>query len=199
MKEREFWKERAGKLFRSKLFWFLVILFFLVLLFRNLVMEQVRVGGQSMEPTLQDKDILLVEKRTYEKKEPERYDIIVLNTQGNSFWGQQYVKRIIGLPGETIQIKEGKVWINGKKLKEPFDFEEIEDGGLANEKIELGDDEYFVLGDNRNNSKDSRHLEIGTVNLKQIKGKVWVRVYPFYHIGVVNKGKEQENGRGKKR
>lgn len=193
MTKKEIWKERIGNLFRSKLFWFLVILFIIVFLFRNLVMEQVQVGGQSMESTLQDGDILLVEKRTYEKNNPERYDIIVLNTEGNSMWGQQYVKRIIGLPGETIQIKKGKVWIDGKELKEPFDFEEIEDGGLATEKIELEEDEYFVLGDNRNNSKDSRHLEIGTVNLKQIKGKVWMRVYPFQHIGAVNTRKEKGN------
>ena len=193
MTKKEIWKERIGNLFRSKLFWLLVILFIIVFLFRNLVMEQVQVGGQSMESTLQDGDILLVEKRTYEKNNPERYDIVVLNTEGNSMWGQQYVKRIIGLPGETIQIKKGKVWIDGKELKEPFDFEEIEDGGLATEKIELEENEYFVLGDNRNNSKDSRHLEIGTVNLKQIKGKVWMRVYPFQHIGAVNTRKEKGN------
>lgn len=193
MTKKEIWKERIGNLFRSKLFWLLVILFIIVFLFRNLVMEQVQVGGQSMESTLQDGDILLVEKRTYEKNNPERYDIVVLNTEGNSMWGQQYVKRIIGLPGETIQIKKGKVWIDGKELKEPFDFEEIEDGGLATEKIGLEENEYFVLGDNRNNSKDSRHLEIGTVNLKQIKGKVWMRVYPFQHIGAVNTRKEKGN------
>ena len=193
MTKKEIWKERIGNLFRSKLFWLLVILFIIVFLFRNLVMEQVQVGGQSMESTLQDGDILLVEKRTYEKNNPERYDIVVLNTEGNSMWWQQYVKRIIGLPGETIQIKKGKVWIDGKELKEPFDFEEIEDGGLATEKIELEENEYFVLGDNRNNSKDSRHLEIGTVNLKQIKGKVWMRVYPFQHIGAVNSRKEKGN------
>lgn len=193
MTKKEIWKERIGRLFHSKLFWFLVILFIVVLLFRNLVMEQAQVGGQSMEPTLSDGDILLVEKRTYEKKNPERYDIIVLNTEGNSMWGQQYVKRIIGLPGETVQIEEGKILINGKKLKEPFDFEEIEDGGLAREEIQLGEDEYFVLGDNRNNSKDSRHLEIGTVNQKQIQGRVFMRIYPFQHIGAVNTGKEQGN------
>ena len=145
MTKKEIWNERIGRLFHSKLYWFLVILFIVVLLFRNLVMEQAQVGGQSMEPTLSDGDILLVEKRTYEKKNPERYDIIVLNTEGNSMWGQQYVKRIIGLPGETVQIEEGKILINGKKLKEPFDFEEIEDGGLAREEIQLGEDEYFVL------------------------------------------------------
>ena len=136
-------------------------------------MEQAQVGGQSMEPTLSDGDILLVEKRTYEKKNPERYDIIVLNTEGNSMWGQQYVKRIIGLPGETVQIEEGKILINGKKLKEPFDFEEIEDGGLAREEIQLGEDEYFVLGDNRNNSEDSRSDTIGTVHRSEIIGKAW--------------------------
>lgn len=186
MIKKEIWKERIYKVLHSKLFWFLVILFLVVLLFRNLVMEQVQVGGQSMAPTLQDEDILLVEKRTYAKENPKRYDVIVLNTEGNSIWGQQYVKRIIGLPGETVRIKKGKVWINGEELEEPFAFEQIEDGGLANEEIQLEEEEYFVLGDNRNNSKDSRDLEIGIVNQKQIIGKVWMRIYPFQHIGVVN-------------
>lgn len=193
MTKKEIWKGRIYGLLRSKLFWFLVILFIVVLLFRNFVMGQVQVGGQSMEPTLQNQDILLIEKRTYNKDNPKRYDVVVLNTEGNSMWGQQYVKRIIGLPGETVQIKEGKVWIDGKELKEPFDFEEIEDGGMAKEEMKLGKDEYFLLGDNRNNSKDSRHLEIGVVNREQIKGKVWIRVYPFQRIGALKAGKEQGN------
>ena len=97
----------------------------------------------------------------------------------------QYVKRIIGLPGETIRIKKGKVFIDGEKLNEIHEFDLIEDGGMAREKVILGEDEYFLLGDNRNNSKDSRNVELGIVKREQMEGKVFVRIYPFAKIGKI--------------
>ena len=98
---------------------------------------------------------------------------------------QQYIKRIIGLPGEKVKIKKGHVYINGKQLKEIKVFDEIEDGGMARDTISLGKDEYFLLGDNRNNSKDSRNVELGIVKKKQIRGKLCFRIMPIGQAGKV--------------
>lgn len=170
-------QDERVSLFRRKIFWFFVILFVVVWIVRGYVVQLFQVQGESMMPTLGDGDILLVEKRTYQSEEPARYDIVVLEKDE-----QEYVKRIIGLPKETIQIKKGKVYVDGEPLKEPNTFDSIEDGGMARNKIELGEEEYFVLGDNRNDSKDSRHVEVGIVNRTQIKGKIWKSLFPFRDI-----------------
>ena len=94
-------------------------------------------------------------------------------------------KRIIGLPEETIQIKDGYVYINDKQLEEDYGKEIIEDSGLAVDKITLKKDEYFVLGDNRNGSIDSRRTDIGAVKREQIKGKAWLCFYPFTKFGTI--------------
>lgn len=172
--EKKMKQEEKIGLFRRKGFWFFVILFVVVLAIRFYAVQLFQVQGESMMPTLQESDILLVEKFTYRSNQPERFDIIVLKKDE-----QQYVKRIIGLPKETIQIKKGQVYVNGKVLKEPIVFDSIEDGGMARDEMVLGEDEYFVLGDNRNNSKDSRHVEVGIVNRQQIQGKIWKSLYPF--------------------
>ena len=96
-----------------------------------------------------------------------------------------YIKRIVGLPGEMIQIKEGAVYINGKLLVDSYGNEPMEDAGLAKEEIILGKDEYFVLGDNRNNSEDSRFSDIGNISKKYIVGKIWFTVSPKCKIGFI--------------
>lgn len=177
-------KEKAKQLFRSKFLIFLVIVVVFVLIIRGYVGGIVVIQGESMNPTLMNNDIVVVEKISYRMNEPERNDIVVVNTDelGTKM---QYVKRIIGLPGETIRIKKGKVFINGKELDEIQNFDLIEDGGMAREKVSLGQDEYFLMGDNRNNSKDSRNVELGIVKKEQMEGKVFVRIYPFSKIGKI--------------
>ena len=174
------------RILKSKIFWFFLIIFVAVFLIQGYVAERILVQGESMEPTLQNGDMLLIEKRTYAEKEPERYDVVVATSEATGT-KQQYVKRIIGLPGETIKIKKGFVFINGEQLEEPVSYDLIEDGGMARNKIELGDDEYFLLGDNRNESKDSRHVEVGIIKKEQIKGKVWLRILPLNKIGNIEK------------
>lgn len=144
------------------------------------------VNGDSMEPTLSHQDNLIVDKLSYRFQDPERYDIIVFPFQyaENTY----YIKRIIGLPGETVQIdKEGVIYVNGKKLEESYGREVIRPDhiGLAGEEILLGPDEYFVLGDNRNNSSDSRVPEVGNIHRDDIIGRAWVRIWPFEEIGVL--------------
>lgn len=174
------------RILKSKIFWFFLIIFVVVFLIQGYVAERILVQGESMEPTLQNGDMLLIEKRTYAEKEPERYDVVVAISEATGT-KQQYVKRIIGLPGETIKIKKGFVFINGEQLEEPVSYDLIEDGGMARNKMELGDDEYFLLGDNRNESKDSRHVEVGIIKKEQIKGKVCLRILPLNKIGNIEK------------
>lgn len=165
----------------------------IVLLFTFLVVEFVGqrtvVSGSSMEATLTDGDNLIVDKLSYRFREPERFDIIVFEYQKeeNTF----YIKRVIGLPGETVQIAEdGTIFINGEELEESYGKEVIKDAGIATEPIQLQEDEYFVLGDNRNGSRDSRDGEVGPVKKSWILGKAWLRVYPLNSFEVLDHGEE---------
>lgn len=139
------------------------------------VAHHTRVDGTSMAPSLHDNDQIIVEEVSYYFHEPERFDIIVFPYAQ----GIYYIKRVIGLPNETIQIHDGKIYIDGTQLIENYGSEEIQDPGLAAEEIKLGKDEYFVLGDNRNASVDSRKVDVGVVHRKDIAGRAWLRFYPF--------------------
>ena len=156
---------------------------FLIITF---VGQRTHVSGESMENTLDDGDQLIVDKLTYRFHDPERFDIIVFpfRYKDNTY----YIKRIIGMPGETVQIKDGKVYINDKELKSDVygitDY--IDYPGIAEEPITLGDDEYFCLGDNRPVSQDSRYEEVGPVKRSIIVGKVWIRIWPLTKFGKVS-------------
>ena len=136
-----------------------------------------------METTLSDGDHLIVDKISYRFNDPQRYDIIVFpyRLEKNTY----YIKRIIGLPGETVQIVNGYVYINGVQLDEHYGNEIMEEAGLAAEPITLGADEYFVLGDNRNNSQDSRAANVGVIHRDEILGRAWVRIWPISDFGVI--------------
>lgn len=148
--------------------------------------QRTEVEGASMENTLHNGDNLIVDKLSYRFHDPERFDIIVFpfQFQDNTY----YIKRIIGLPGETVQIMDdGSIYINGEKLEENYGMEVIkpETIGRAAESIELGDDEYFVMGDNRNNSSDSRTDMVGNITRENIIGKAWLRIWPVSDFGVL--------------
>ena len=148
--------------------------------------QRTEVEGASMEKTLHNGDNLIVDKLSYRFHDPERFDIIVFpfQFQDNTY----YIKRIIGLPGETVQIMDdGSIYINGEKLEENYGMEVIkpETIGRAAEPIELGDDEYFVMGDNRNNSSDSRTDMVGNIKRENIIGKAWLRIWPVSDFGVL--------------
>ena len=148
--------------------------------------QRTEVEGASMENTLHNGDNLIVDKLSYRFHDPERFDIIVFPFQ---FQDNTYsIKRIIGLPGETVQIMDdGSIYINGEKLEENYGMEVIkpETIGRAAEPIELGDDEYFVMGDNRNNSSDSRTDMVGNIKRENIIGKAWLRIWPVSDFGVL--------------
>ena len=146
--------------------------------------QRTQVSGSSMETTLSDGDNLLVDKITYRFSEPKRFDIIVFPFQYDT--DTYYIKRIIGMPGETVQIDyDGNIYINGSLLEESYGREVIQNPGRAAEPITLGEDEYFVMGDNRNNSSDSRDPSVGNIHRKDIIGRAWVRIWPFPKFGVL--------------
>ncbi len=163
---------------------YLLIVLVLVLLIITYVGQKVEVVGSSMSPTLTDGDNLMVDKISYRFSDPERFDIIVFPYQYEK--DTYYIKRIIGLPGETVYINtDGVIYINGEALNENYGAEVIKNQGRAYEDILLGEDEYFVLGDNRNNSTDSRDPNVGNLKRSQIIGKAFMRVSPFKKMGLI--------------
>lgn len=190
-------KKWTGKRIRSLCLELLLYVFIIVtcttLVPKYVVMRTV-VDGESMENTLQDKDNILLEKLSYRFGEPERFDIVVFyhffdkkkQDRKNEKAYDFYVKRIIGLPGETVQIVGDTIYINGEVLEEDYGKDPIDDPGRASEPIVLGEDEYFVLGDNREVSIDSRDSDVGNVKREWIEGKVWIRTLPLNHFGTID-------------
>lgn len=139
------------------------------------VVQRVDVYGDSMEPSYSAGDILLAEKLSVHFVELKRFEPVVFRYEYRE--NQYYIKRIIGLPGETVQIIEGQVWIDGIRLEDPYGTEQMENPGRASEPVLLGEEEYFVLGDNRNDSSDSRDSDIGDVRRDRIIGRVGIRIW----------------------
>ena len=163
---------------------YIAIVFLLTYLVIHYVGQRTQVSGTSMEYTLSDGDNLIVDKISYRFQKPERFDIIVFPFQYEE--NTYYIKRIIGLPGETVHIDEyGNIYIDGEVLEESYGREVILDPGQAAEPIELGEGEYFVLGDNRNASSDSRDPSVGVIKGEDILGRAWLRIYPFDSMGFI--------------
>ena len=165
--------------------WLLYLLFVVVFSFIIItyVGQRTRVDGQSMETTLQNNDNLIVDKISYRFREPKRFEIIVFPYQYRE--NTYYIKRIIGLPGETVQVIDGYVYIDGEQLDEHYGNELMESPGIAEDPITLGEDEYFVLGDNRNHSTDSRDATVGVLHRKDLLGRAWIRIWPLNKFGAI--------------
>lgn len=149
------------------------------------VFVKTAVAGVSMEPTLMEGQVVIVNKIEYYLKSPKRNDVIVYK-QSNREHSYYEIKRVIGLPGETVKIKNGIIYINDEALKEKVKTETIENAGLAEEGIKLDDNEYFVLGDNRNDSEDSRFASVGNVLRNEILGKAVAIEKPFTLVDSLN-------------
>ncbi len=181
-KEKRTFRER----FNDTMLWIfeiaVVVLFAFVIVY---FFGQARTNvGQSMELTLADGDVVLLNTLNYRLGSPKRNDIIAFKPNGSST-SRTHIKRVVGLPGETVQIINGMIYINGSVYLEKTDYPSMNDSGLAEEPITLGVKEYFVLGDNRNDSEDSRYADVGLVNSDYIEGKVWFRVSPSEAFGLI--------------
>ena len=146
--------------------------------------QTVTLQESAMEPTYSVGQKFFVNRALYKIKSPKRGDVIVFKTSASDD-AALHIRRVIGLPGETVQIKEGQIYINGNVYEETGAYQEIADGGLADSAITLESGEYFVLGDNRNNSEDSRFSDIGNISKKYIVGKIWFTVSPKSKIGFI--------------
>ena len=152
-----------------------LIIIVIVLLVRKFIVTPVRVNGSSMEPTLINKELLILERLN---KNYERFDVVVLN-----YKGEKLVKRVVGLPYENIKYYNNKLYVNDEIIDEPISLDTknyyLEDYGFS----QIPEGYYFVMGDNRDNSVDSRW--IGLINKNQIEGTVRFRFFPFNKIGVI--------------
>ncbi len=150
---------------------------FMAWLIIHFVIEKNIIVGDSMSPTLTDSSVILINKLAYARKAPKRNDVIVFN-QGKDDKAYLNVKRVIGIPGDTVEILNGKVYINGEPFEERINVEDMRLAGLAASEIVLEDNEYFVLGDNRNSSEDSRFANVGMVIRDDIVGKAVLVIKP---------------------
>ena len=147
--------------------------------------QRVSTVGDSMSPVLRNGDVVLVNRIVYNATTPKRGDVIVFKPKGNEN-DHYYIKRIVGLPGETIEIIENRVYIDGERLEEDYETTNIDDVGVVDEKLKLAGDEYFVLGDNREQSEDSRDADVGNVKREYIYGRAWFVITPGDEFGFVN-------------
>lgn len=142
---------------------------------------QIVIAGNSMLPVLSSEDVVLMDRLAYDFGDPSRFDIVVFQREDQ----KMNVKRVIGMPGETVQINNGEILIDGEKLKEPSGTDRISLAGLAEQPVKLGEDEYFLLGDNRDSSEDSRFANTGNISRSQIQGKVWFRILPIMKLELI--------------
>lgn len=163
---------------------YLAVVVLVAYLIVTFVGQRTEVNGASMENTLDNGDNLIVDKISYRFGSPKRFDVVVFPyPQDPSTF---FIKRVIGLPGETVQIDaNGRIYINGQVLEENFGREAISNPGLAENPIQLGQDEYFVMGDNRNNSMDSRDARVGLIKGRSMIGKAFLRIWPLNKFGLV--------------
>ena len=162
------------------------IAYFLASFVTNYVAYQTPVEGESMEPTLTDGDSVVIQRLSYYFTDPKRYDVVVfpVNYDSESQEKTYYIKRVIGLPGETVQIIDGSVYINNEKLTDDkYSSTTINEAGIAENPLVLGENQYFVMGDNRNMSTDSRNSYVGLVNKNDIVGEAWICTWPLTHFG----------------
>jgi signal peptidase I len=154
-------------------------------------LEKTNMVGDSMEATLSSGDTILINKLLYRIKPPQRNDVIVFKKDGkeHSYYS---IKTIIVMPGEHVLIAGGKIYIDGVQLEEVVNVDDIALAGLASDEIILDEDEYFVLGDNRNNSEDSRYFNVGNVFREEIVGKAWIRINRFGIISKLNRNRDDD-------
>ncbi len=168
---------------------YFIIIFALVFFTIHFIGQRTVVNGHSMDNTLRDGESLIVDKLTYRFSDPKRYDIVIFPSPDGD--NSYFIKRVIGLPGETVQIVDEEVYIDGEPLGENYGIAPIEYYGIAEEPLTLGEDEYFVLGDNRPVSRDSRYEDVGLIDRSELKGRAILRVWPLSRFGKIENGNNE--------
>lgn len=181
----DFRRERKSRIVYQVVNYAITILlaFVLAFCFVYFFFQTTNVVGDSMSPVLEDGNQVILSRSSYFIKKPKRYDIVKFKVT-KSEAEHEYIKRVVGLPKETIQIKDGSIYIDGEQLEDvPFD-DLILSPGIAAEEFTLGEDEYFMIGDNCNNSEDSRFTNVGAICEENIEGKIIARRdgYQFHKI-----------------
>lgn len=186
--------KKRKEIFLRVVLWILeiAVVLFVAYAITHFGLEKMTVSGDYMKPTLKDGDEILINKMSYHLHKVKRNDVVVVKHEGSQH-SYYTIERVIGLPGEKLQIKDGSVYINGKKLKEKYDFPQMENGGLALEELKLGSDEYFMLCDNRNECEDSRNANVGNVLKSDIVGKAWIRTNSITLINYINAFEHEKN------
>lgn len=190
VKGLEFGRKKERKinlsLFREIIIWVVEIAITIVVaaVFTYFFGVRSTVVGPSMSPQLEDGNEVLIDRFFYKFISPKSGDIIAFLPNGNTNT-HYYLKRVVAVPGDTVQIKDGRVYVNGEELAEEVEAARMEDAGLAENEITLAEDEYFVLGDNRNNSEDSRFANIGNIKESYIIGKAWFIIAPRDKLGLI--------------
>lgn len=190
VKGLRFGKQRERKinlsLFQEIIVWTLEIIITIAIAFVFTYFFGVRsnVVGPSMSPQLEDGDEVLIDRFSYKFISPKPGDVIAFLPNGNTNT-HYYIKRVIAVPGDTVQIKDGMIYVNDTEYEDEFETVRMEDAGIVKDAITLGEDEYFVLGDSRNNSEDSRFANIGNVKEDYIIGRVWFVVSPRSKFGLI--------------
>lgn len=161
-----------------------IVAVILVLILRLFVIQNTKVLGHSMDPTLNHNDAVIVNKLVYRIREPKRGEIIVFPYKEDPT--KDYIKRVIGLPGDSVDIIENEVYINGEKLVEPYILEQMERRGDIAFPFIVPEDTYFVMGDNRNNSSDSRYSDVGAIPRSKMIGQAALRIWPLEKFGLLN-------------
>ena len=166
---------------------YVAVVALIVYLILHFVGQRTVVNGDSMDNTLKDGQSLIMDKISYRFHDPERFDIVIFPGPPENGESPYFIKRVIGMPGETIQIVDGKVTIDGEELTEDVYgiTDTVDYPGIAQEPLTLGDDEYFCMGDNRPVSYDSRYEVVGPVTRGEFIGKVWIRIWPLSKFGAV--------------
>ena len=174
--------EEDKSLLRRIMNWMVDIILVIVFAWFTVYMcgTEVRIAGNSMDPALESGDVVLMNRLPGVLFGPGRFDLAVFEREDQ----KTNVKRVIGLPGETVQITGGHIYIDGELLEAGDGLDEVSLAGLAEHPITLGKDEYFLLGDNRESSEDSRFINIGNVKREQIIGTVWIRILPVIRFGL---------------
>lgn len=142
---------------------------------------EINIAGHSMSPYMENGDVVLMNRLSYTLTGPKRFDVVVFQREDK----RTNVKRVIGLPGETVQIYGGYIFIGGERLEAENSLDEVSLAGLAETPITLGENEYFLLGDNRDSSEDSRFINVGNVKKEQILGRVWIRILPIRRFSFI--------------